>query len=160
MLPLFVALLGASHPSQAARPDLVGKTAWIMATVDHSEFCPAGNVRVDLVTGTYDYTAGLRLTRGCGDPKLERPVQHGQLGADQLESLRRVYLKAVGEGLEKPVCRDGARPDEIIFSNGGTPVLVVTTGGDTGSAPEDLSCWSDAATALHEAVDRLFGPDD
>ena len=56
----------------------------------------------------------------------------------------------------EPACRNGGRPDRIITGNSGTPVLVLTTGAYTESAPHELTCWSEAAMALHGVLDELF----
>jgi hypothetical protein len=80
----------------------------------------------------------------------------GTLRAERLEAVRAAYLRVLTEGLVKPVCRDGGRPEEIVISNGGTPVLVLTTGSETKSAPDSLTCWSEAASALSNALDRIF----
>ena len=60
------------------------------------------------------------------------------------------------EGFKSPACENGNHPEDITVSNGGTPTLVLTTGFATGSALDDLSCWSDAATALHDLLDETF----
>jgi len=74
--------------------------------------------------------------------------------------LRAAYLRVLSEGLESELCREGGRPRDLIISNGGTPILALTSGWATSSAPDDLSCWSEAATALHDALDRVFSPAD
>lgn len=59
----------------------------IFATVGHSEWCPAGNVRIDLRTGDYALTP--RAARAvCRDPKLVRPIEHGQVDAERLSAIR------------------------------------------------------------------------
>ena len=157
MLPLLVALLATVQaPTASVRP---GQTAWIFSTIGHSEFCNPGHVRLDLRTGRYSLTprAPRRL---CDKPGLERPVRSGTLVKGSVESLRAAYQRVLAEGLENPVCREGGKLHDIIISNGGTPILVVATGRAVGLAPDDLSCWSEAATALHNALDRAFGTRD
>ena len=142
---------------QTPPPKVVGldRTAWIFSTVGHSEFCNPGYVRLDLRTGRYTLTT--RVARPvCDEPGLERPVRSGTLVAGRLARLRAAYQLAVTEGLENPVCRSGGKPQDMFVSNGGTPIVVVATGRAVGSAPDDLSCWSEAATALHEALDEAF----
>ena len=158
MLSALAALLAASQPAAPSEPDRLGRTAWIAATVEHSEWCPAGNVRLHLRTGRYALT---RRAPGkiCQDAKLERPVRTGSLDSERLAAIRAAALRVVAEGFESPACRDGGRPENIVISNGGTPTLVLTTGFATGSAPDDLSCWSDAATALHDLLDESFASD-
>ena len=148
--------LAAQHP---AGPTEIGHTAWVFSTVGQSEWCPAGNVMLDLRTGQYALTQ--RASRAvCNDPQLDRPVTRGTLTGGQLRLARAAYLRALSEGLENPVCRAGARPDYIVVDNGGTKVLVVTTGSLTLAAPDDLTCWSEAASALKELLDREFSPGD
>ena len=157
MLALLAALAAlAADPASARRPASIGRTAWIVATVGHSEFCPAGNLRLDLATGRYAFTPRAAL-RVCGHADLERPIEEGRLGRKRLTAARAAFARVLAEGLEKPACREGFGPDsDIIVNNGGTPLLVVTNGAGTGVAPEDLTCWSDAASALHDALDALF----
>ena len=155
MLSLLAAIFAASQPAPSGHIAVLGRTAWIVATVGHSEWCPPGNVRLDLRTGRYLFTARAPR-RVCTDARLERPTRTGTLSAARLEAVRTAYFRALSEGLEKPVCRDGGRLEEIVISNGGTQVLVLATGSETGSAPDDLTCWSAAASALHDALDRIF----
>ncbi|NYT42414.1 hypothetical protein HZY97_16700 [Sphingomonas sp. R-74633] len=128
------------------------QTATVFATVGHSEWCPAGNVQIDLVTG--DYTLTPRAARSaCQDPKLVRPVLRGRVDAGQLSAIRDAYRQVDAEGLD--ACRGGL-PTEIVVSNGGTPIMVVTNGVGTRAAPEQYSCWNKAAFALHRAIDAPF----
>ena len=158
MLSALAAFLAASQPAEPPSPSAIGRTAWIFGTVSHSEWCPAGHVRLDLRTGRYEFT--LRARRpSCVDPKLERPVRTGSLGARRLAAVRSAYLRVFREGLEKPICRDGGRPEDITVSNGGTPILILATGWRTVAAGDDLSCWSEAASALHELLDDTFARD-
>lgn len=155
MISILAALLAAGQPAPSAGAPGLGRTAWLVATVGQSEFCSPGNVRLDLRTGRYQFTARASR-RTCNEAGLERPVRIGTLGVAPLRAVRAAYLRVLREGFVNPACRNGGRPDEIVVSNGGTPVLVLTNGAGTGSAPDDLTCWSDAATALHDALDDAF----
>jgi hypothetical protein len=62
----------------------------------------------------------------------------------------------MGDGLASRDCQPGKKLTKFVISNGGTPVMVLTTGRNTFSAPDELSCWSDAADALHHALDDAF----
>lgn len=129
------------------------RTAVIFGTVGQSEWCPAGNVRVDLETGQYALTR--RAPRAvCWDASLERPISEGRLDGAQLHALEQAFQRAVSHGLND--CRAGTRPDDIIVSNGGVPVLVVTDGRGTTSAPTEFNCWSDAGRNLHSLLDTTF----
>ena len=131
------------------------RTAVIFGTIGQSEWCPAGNVRVDLETGRYVLTA--RASRDvCQNADLERPTAEGTLNAAKVRTLRRAFQRATLGGLDG--CRGGQRlrQDEIVISNGGLHVLVVTDGHHTGAAPTDLSCWTDAAWVLHRILDDTF----
>jgi hypothetical protein len=155
MLALVAALMAATQSVSTSTSVDLGRTAWIFSTVGQSEFCPAGNVTVDLRTGVYTLTP--RAPRGiCYDVGLERPSSKGRLSGHSLAALRAAYLRVLSEGFEKSVCRDGGRPQDIIFDTGGTPILVLTNGRGTRSAPDDLSCWSAAASALHDILDEAF----
>lgn len=155
MLALLATLIAAAHPPDPAPAVRLGRTAWIFATVGHSEFCPAGNLILDLKTGRYTLTPRASR-RTCQQAGLERPVVRGRLAGARLAGVRTAYLRSLSEGLESELCREGGRPENITISNGGTPVLVATNGSGSGSAPDDLSCWSEAATALHDALDEAF----
>jgi len=154
---LLFALIATVQPAPSPKPAAIGRTARIFATVGHSEFCPAGNVTVDLPTGNYQATARADQ-RVCNQEGLERPSRKGKLSAQNLEDLRAAYIRALSEGLESRTCRQPGQ--DIIISNGGTPLMALTTGSFTVSVPNDLSCWSEAATALYDTLDQLFSPDD
>jgi hypothetical protein len=155
MLAFLTALAAAAQPAPAQPTPTIGRTAWVFSTIDNSEWCPAGNVRLDLRTGRYELTHGAsRLV--CGDRNLQRPVTSGTLAAPRLADLRAAYLRVLSEGLEDPVCRDGGRPARIVIGNGGKTILVVASGSRTVSPPENRSCWSEAATALHNQLGRQF----
>ncbi len=150
MVSLIAALMLFAAPPPVADP---GGTAVVFGTVSQSEWCPAGNVRVDLRTGDYAFTA--RAPREvCNDENLERPVSEGRLGGPKLRALRQAFERAFREGLDR--CRDGRELDEVVISNGGPHILVLTDGRSTGAAPTDLSCWTDAAWALHHQLDDTF----
>jgi len=126
--------------------------ATIFATIGHSEWCPAGNVQLDLATGDYALTP--RAARAvCQDVDLVRPVRRGRLDAAPLAAIRAAYVRAQAEGLD--ACRRGDHQEHVI-SNGGTPILVLTSGARTIAAPRELNCWSRAASALHKALDVPF----
>ena len=155
MLTAFAALVAASQAAPPPNSLDLGRTAWIVATVGHSEWCPAGNVRLDLISGRYAFTPRA-ARRVCNDSGLERPVNLGRLDTQRLAAVRAAYLRVWGEGLESSACQEGRRPESIIISNGGTPILVLATGGMTVSAPDDLSCWTEAAWALQDELDEAF----
>src|SRR4051812_12717904 len=73
-----VLLRAPRRAGPAAAPGL-GRTAWVFATIGHSEWCPPGNVRLDLVTGLYAVT-GRAARPVCGRRGLERPVVTARLG--------------------------------------------------------------------------------
>ena len=110
---------------------------------------------LDLRTGEYTLTARAPR-RVCHDTLVERTVTRGRLLQPRLKALRAAYARAKAQGLEKPDCQAGRRPNNYVISNGGTPVLVLTSGQRTLSAPDDLSCWSDAADALQSELDQAF----
>jgi hypothetical protein len=153
MLPFLAAALSAAQPPSPA--PALGRTAWVFATIGHSEWCPAGNVRLDLVSGRYALTARAER-RVCLQHGLERPVMTARLRGPRLDLLRAAYRRVLAEGLESPECRNGKHPDAIVVSNGGTPILVVATGVLTVAASDDLACWSGAVKALHGALDETF----
>jgi hypothetical protein len=155
MVPLLAALIATFEPTVAP----LGGTAWIFATVGHSEFCPAGNVTVDVRTGRYTLTARA-ARRVCNDVRLERPARQGTLSPQKLAAVRTAYQRVLSEGLESQVCQEGGRPQDLVISNGSTPILVLTNGRASHSAPGDVGCWSEATTALHDALDRVFSPAD
>jgi hypothetical protein len=127
----------------------------VFATIAHSEFCPAGNVRLDLRTGRYAMTPRA-AQRVCGKAGLERPLMTGRLVGKPLAAVRAAYRAILDNGFVSPYCQGGRHPDMIVISNAGTPTLVVATGAFTGTAPADLTCWSDSAHALERALDDAF----
>ena len=155
MIPLFAVLMAAMQPLPDSKPVALGPTAWIFATIAHSEWCPAGNVRLDMRNGEYMLTARAPR-RICHDASLERPVTFGRLPRERLTALRADYREALAHGLVNPDCRAGKQSTKVVISNGGTPVLVLTNGQRTLSAPDELSCWSVAADTLQKALDREF----
>jgi hypothetical protein len=158
MLIAIATLLAAAQAAPPETAPSLGHTAWIVATVNHSEFCPAGNVRLDLITGRYQFTAGLLRGPACDNSALDRPTRTGVLSPLHLAPIRAAFARALVEDVQTESCRFGrtAPAEEVVVSNGGTPVLVLTTGSFTLSAPGDLSCWSRAANALHQLLDRAF----
>ena len=161
MFTFLAATFFATQQSVSSKTLGVGLTAWVFSTVGQSEWCPAGNVLLDVRTGRYALTP--RAPRGvCNNPKLERSTKHGTLAREQLASVRLAYARALTEGLQSPACRSGppVRPDDLVIINGGVRVLVVTSGSGTGSAPDELTCWSKAASALKDLLDRTFSPGD
>lgn len=159
MVASIAAVLLAAQSTAPSTEASFAHPGWVLSTVGQSEWCPAGNVMLDLKTGRYALTrrAPRRL---CNQIGLQRPVIHGTLVRAQLTTIRSAYLRVLSDGLENPACRDGGRPGNIVVDNGGLRVLVVTSGMATMSAPDDLACWSEAGTALQNAVDRIFSPDD
>ena len=155
MTPLIAAFLTASQPAPPPDLDVLGRAAWLFATVELSEWCPAGNVRLDLQSGRYAFTAGAPR-RICHQRGLERPITTGRLRPDRLAAIRAAAVRGRTEGFIHPSCRGGPRRNEIVISNGGTPVLVLTNGVGTTSAPDDLNCWSEATSALYALLDHAF----
>ena len=154
MLVVLAGLLIAAQQPTTRSEKALG-TAWIFSTVAHSAWCPAGNVRLDLRTGHYVLT--YRLSRRvCGEPGQERAVRNGRLGGEPLLALRSGFRRIEKEGFVHPNCRDGKPLDVITVSNGGTPILVLSDGAATAAAPDNLTCWSDAAKSLHDLLDETF----
>jgi hypothetical protein len=153
LLALSIVAVQPAAPSVAVRLD---RTARIFSTVGHSEWCPAGNVTLDLKTGRYALTA-TAPRRICQDVRTERPVEEGTLSGNRLAAVRAAYRRVWAEGVEDPACRESGPARGIVVSNGGTRVLVATSGWASLSAPDDLSCWSEAANDLHDALDEAFG---
>jgi len=147
-------LMLLTQPAVAPADFAAGRTATIFATIDRSEWCPAGNVRLDLVTGRFALTSGASRDV-CQTKDLQRPVRDGQLDEAQLGALRTAYSHAQELGLT--LCAGGKRPDRIVFSNGGPSILVLTNGAQTTAAPDDLACWTDAAIGLDRTLQQTFG---
>jgi hypothetical protein len=114
-------------------------------------------VRIDLQTGTYALTD--RAPQGiCHQVGLERPVTTGRLAGARLAAIRAAAARVLTEGFAHPSCRGGPRRDEIVVSNAGTPVLVLTNGAGTAAAPDDLTCWSAAASAFYASIEEALRP--
>lgn len=147
-------LMLLTQPAVAPADFAAGRTATIFATIDRSEWCPAGNVRIDLVTGRFTLTSGASRDV-CNDTGLQRPVRNGQLDEAPLAKLRTAYAAAQKQGLSQ--CDGGKKPDRIIVSNGGPAILVLTNGARTIAAPDQLGCWTDAAIDLGWLLERMLG---
>jgi hypothetical protein len=147
---LFAAAVATSAPAPAP----LGKTAWVFATVGNSEWCPAGNVRLDLVKGTYALTPRASR-RVCQDKDLDRRLVNGKLDKADLATVREAYARAVAEGLEDPTCRRD-KDTYVVIYNGGPRLLVVATGRATRGASSDINCWSPAADALYDTLNDVF----
>jgi hypothetical protein len=150
MIALLPALLFFTQTAPPAEAPM--QSARVFATIDHSEWCPAGNFELDLATGDYALTRG--AARGaCQDPKLVRPVQHGRLDAARLSGVRLAFGRAMAGNLD--ACFNGGS-EEIIVSNGGTPIMVLTNGAGTKAAPGRYGCWNADALALRRALADAF----
>ncbi|MBO9576743.1 MAG: hypothetical protein J7494_13490 [Sphingobium sp.] len=153
-LAYFVPILIAAQAASAAPPPT--SSAAIFSTVGHSEWCPAGTAYLDLRTGRYELMP--RADRNvCHKAGLERRVTEGRLGAEKLDAVRKAQQAIGTEGLTRKACREGRDPEEIVISNGGRVTLVISDAVHTESAPENQSCWTDAARTLHQALERAFG---
>lgn len=155
MVLLLVALLAASQPAQLIQPEVLGHARWIFSTIGHSEWCPPGNLRLDLQTGSYALT--VRAPRPtCNKVDLERSVRTGTFSGESLARLRAASQRVVIEGMRNTDCRNGREPPGIVINNGGVPLIVLATGSGVAWTPDDLGCWSKGATALQAALDDAF----
>lgn len=129
-------LFSLSLAAATAQPGQAGPAGseWLVATIGHSEWCPAGNVRLDLDTGRYALVA-TAARRECSNPRGGRRLEQGRLDGRRLTPIRAAYLRAMSDGLRRQGCYT-SRDGEIIVSNSGTPVLVATNGSRTFSAPD------------------------
>lgn len=151
----FAPLLLAAQAALAATPTPTSSVA-IFSTVGHSEWCPAGTAYLDLRTGRYQLMP--RAERSvCHKAGLERRVKEGTLSAGKLSAVRKAQEAIGAEGLTLKACREGRDPEEIVISNGGRVTMVISDALRTEAAPENQSCWTDAAWKLHEALERAFG---
>lgn len=137
------------------QPDIfyMGRTVTIFSTIDHSEWCPAGNVQINLVTGEYRLVSGA-LGEDCMKTDLERPVKSDRLDQKRLAAIQLAYREVQSSGPD--VCVNNFVPDTIVVSNSGTPILVLTNGAKTIAAPDRLQCWSDQAERLHSILSQTF----
>jgi len=150
MVGIVAALMLLAQPAGAGMASAPADPV-IFATVGHSEWCPAGNVQLDLGTG--DYTLTPRAARAvCSDPELARPVLRGKLEATRLSAIREAWDHARKDGLN--ICRRGESGG--VISNAGTPIMVLTSGVRTIAAPQEYGCWSKAGSALYRAIDESF----
>jgi hypothetical protein len=153
LLPLSAWAAVASTPSSAAPPEHGRRT--IFASVGWSEWCPPGFAYVDLDSGRYRWIVQ-RLRPECGHAT-SAPVEEGQLAPNQQRIIRRAAERGLREGLISANCREGRQSPDVVISNASEPyILIVSTPRDAMSAPNDLTCWSDAATGLQRAMERIF----
>ena len=154
LLPFLAAAVAAQSGGSPQTSNL-GRTAWVFTTLAHSEWCPPGTVRVDIRTGSYELT--VRAPRRiCSQRALDRPVRKGRLNNNALVAVRRAYWSAASDDLTSPDCMNGGPPTTVVVSNGGRPILLVVSGRRAESAPDQVGCWSNAATVLHDLLNRTF----
>lgn len=154
-LAYFAPLLLVAQAASAATPAPAFSAA-VFSTVGHSEWCPAGTAYLDLRTGRYELMP--RAERSvCHKAGLERRVKQGTLAASKLSAVRKAQEAVGAEGLTLKACLEGRDPQEIVISNGGRVTLVISDAVHTEAAPENQSCWTDAARKLHQALERAFG---
>lgn len=156
MVPLLLAFLVSAQPAPIPSSGWPESSGVILSTVGHSEWCPPGNVRLDLGTGRYLLAPHSRPDT-CNAPHLQRPVRQGAVSRATLERLRAASLRLEAEGVLNPDCRAGRKPQNLVISNGGTPHLALSTVRGVTWSPDDLSCWSKAGMDLHQALERVFG---
>lgn len=153
MIPLLVALLAVAQPLSPSLETV--RSGLIISTLGHSEWCPPGNVRLDLDTGRY-----LLLPRAprptCSERGVETPARQGSLARADLDRVRTAALRVQSEGILNPECRAGGKPRSLVMTNGGVPQLVLSTNKGVTWAPRDLGCWSEAGFALHDTLDAAF----
>ena len=147
---LLAALLVAAAPDTTPRV-----SAMIISTIGQSEWCPAGDVRLELSTGSFVLRA---LTRSpdCNSQSFERPVTQGVLGASDLERVRVAALKVQADGLVRLECRRGGKPGQVVISNDGPRHLALSTDHGLSWTPEDLSCWTESGLDLHRTLEEVF----
>jgi hypothetical protein len=150
MLSLLLTLLVAAQQAPVAT-----RSGTIFATIAHSEWCPAGNVQLNLRKGEFRHTPRA-ARRVCHDRGIERVSRSGRLSAAQLAAVRSAFDRVRTEGMVDPPCHAGRGQRPLVISNGGTPVLALTDNLRTMSAPDELGCWSGAANAMHALLDQTF----
>lgn len=148
---------GIAGPAAFAQERGPGPPVTIEASVGHSEWCRNGTVRLNLATGRYLVRAP-RTWLSCRRPAWRRAVSTGILPAGDLRAVREAWRRAEAEGLDNPACRNGGRPPQIVIMNTYPWTLRLTNGRRTSAAPNDLSCWSEAARQFELTLEHLFSP--
>ena len=144
----YFALCGS--PSPAAVPKNT-----VFASVGWSEWCRPGYVWVDIDSGRFVWNAQLPRSE-CQSAK-SAPLVVGELTAEERATLGENIREALTNGLVEQACREGRDPPRPVLSNAGAPYILVLSGPtDSLSAPNDLSCWSDAAMSLQRRLQRMF----
>ncbi|MFN3945856.1 MAG: hypothetical protein ACK4K7_13110 [Allosphingosinicella sp.] len=152
MLSILASLVLAAQAPAPVDAATGQRIATLFSTIHQSEWCPAGNVHLDLATGEYRLTAGAPRAV-CNDAGRERPALAGALEPAALTEIRRAFDRAGADGLN--AC-SGGTPPRIIVGNGGARILVLTDGRGSTAAPDRIRCWTDAAVALHDALETAF----
>jgi hypothetical protein len=150
LLLLLASTVLAPAPNSSEEPRL------IIATVGHSEWCPPGDVNLDLKTGRY-FLVPRGPRESCNERDHPRAARQGVLRGEALERIRSASLRVDAVGALNPDCRDGGKPRDLVTSNGGTPRLALSTAAAVIRAPDDLSCWSGAVNQLHRILEDVFG---
>jgi hypothetical protein len=141
----------AALPLPAAQPAIAegqGSGA-VFAVMGRNEWCPGGSVYLDLQTGAFMLYP--RLTRSaCSDRTAPLPVERGTLPLVELQRVRSAYQEARRIGLSRDKC-------EVVISNGGPQMVVITAPGFSARTPEQDGCWSEGANRLHAVLFEVFG---
>jgi hypothetical protein len=125
----------------------------IGADVALSEWTAPGHVSLDLATGRYALDPQPpRGPAGAARP----PTRRGRLHAADLAAIRGAFDTAFTQGLIDPACASGGPPPRIVVSNAATPVLALTRGTRTLTAPGNLGCWTEAANRLQGLLEGRF----
>lgn len=157
MVPLLLALFAVGQPGPPSDAHALGHSGVIVSTIGHSEWCPPGDMRLDLETGRY-LVIRRAPRKTCNESNPEREVASGILALGQLQRVRAAALLVQTDGALNSDCRAGGKPlDHVVISNGGTPHLLLSTDRAFTWAPDDLSCWSEAVHDLYNALGDTFG---
>jgi hypothetical protein len=141
----------AALPLPAAQPAIAegAGSGAVFAVMGRNEWCPSGSVYLDLQTGAFMLYP--RLTRSaCSDRTAPSPVERGTLPLAELRRVRSAYQEARRVGLSREKC-------EVVISNGGPQMVVITAPGFSARTPEQDGCWSEGANRLHAVLFQVFG---
>ncbi len=121
----------------------------IFALLDKNEWCPGGSVFLDLNSGSY--VLHPRLERSaCADNSTVAVIEKGRVSGQVLKRVRSEFADASRLGLRKNEC-------QIVISNGGPEILVLSSPVFSDITPENEGCWSAEAVILHQTLFDLFG---
>lgn len=130
-------------------------TRTIVSDIEMSEWTPPLELAIDLGSGEYS------IKPPATQWPSSRPKpgnRSGNVTGSDLVRVRKAFNSAISTGVadRKCVAVNGQGYDAII-SNAGVARMTLSVGGKQTTTAATYACWTPAAHALHEELERTFG---